>query len=549
MLLKRFHRPSTGPLPRFILIPGLAALSAIGLAPAPVAAQMLVGDGTVTCGADHLVESGDTLSRLAERAYGDPQLYGFIADANWDALGGNIENIAVGMSLAIPCVDTSGEVLSVAQRAEIAESLEEVIAVEGVLTPDELDILFGPVALFPDPVLTPVLVAVTFPLDVVKAGRFVEETEALPDGERASQAADQPWDSSVRELAAGFPDLVNRMNENLDWTEQSGEAVVAQTDGVLDAIQRLRQKAIDNGYLVDNDAQVVEQQGDTIVINPVSPGVVYVPVYDSQVVYTTQVVDYPHYHYGPVYDDDDWDEVIIGGGILLGAAIILDEIFDDDDWDGWGDRDEIDWDRGDITIDRGDIDIDRGDINIGGDGITIGDGDRPQIGDGDRPQIGDGGRVSIGDSDRPQVDRGDLETVREGLSNGDRPAAGTLPANRASISSTASREAARKKIEARKSTGVQPAQLTASRPTTSRPSLAPAQQRVPNRATTSRPTTSRAATVSRPSAQRMPTARAPSRSNTFSRPSGGGRAAAASSRGRASMGARGGGGRGGGGRR
>ena len=306
------------------------------------------------------------------------------------------------------------------EAAEAAASLEAVVIAEGPLTPAELDTLFGPVALFPDQVLTPVLVAVTFPLDVVKAGRFVEGAADLSDQERAAQAADKPWDDSVRELAAGFPDLVTRMSDNIDWTEQAGEAVVAQTDEVLAAIQRLRTKAQENGYLVDNEAQKVEEVNDKIVISPASPGVVYVPTYDAQVVYTTPVVGPPVYHYGYGYGygyvyDDDWDDALVAGGIILGGAVILDEIFDDDDWDGWDSDDDIDWDRGDITIDRGDvdIDIDRGDINIG-------DGDRASIGDGDRPQIGDGDRISIGDSDRTQVDRGDLANI--GDRAGDRPA-------------------------------------------------------------------------------------------------------------------------------
>ena len=173
-----------------------------------------------------------------------------------------------------------------------------MVTAEGLLTPAELETLFGLAALFPDQVLTQVLVAVTFPLDIVKAGRFVEGATALSDQERAAQAADKPWDDSVRELAAGFPDLVTRMSDNIDWTEQAGEAVVAQTDEVLAAIQRLRTKAQENGYLVDNEAQKVEEVNDKIVISPASPGVVYVPTYDSKVVYTTPVVGAPVYHYG-----------------------------------------------------------------------------------------------------------------------------------------------------------------------------------------------------------------------------------------------------------
>ena len=283
---------------RRLLVRSLAVALVAAPVAAPAAAQMLVGDGSVKCGGPYVISSGDTLSRVSERAYGDPMLYGILADANWDALGGDPEHLTVGMSITIPCIDANGKVLTPEEAAEAAASLEAVVIAEGPLTPAELDTLFGPAALFPDQVLTPVLVAVTFPLDVVKAGRFVEGAAALSDQERAAQAADKPWDDSVRELAAGFPDLVTRMSDNIDWTEQAGEAVVAQTDEVLAAIQRLRTKAQENGYLVDNEAQKVEEVNDNIVISPASPGVVYVPTYDSKVVYTTPVVGAPVYHYG-----------------------------------------------------------------------------------------------------------------------------------------------------------------------------------------------------------------------------------------------------------
>ena len=492
------------------------AITLVAGAAAPALAQGLVGDGTVACGQSYTIASGDTLSRVAERAYGDPMLYGILADANWDALGGNPENLNVGASIMIPCIDVDGQPLT----PEAAASLADVVAAEGPLTPEELDTLFGPVALFPDPVLTPVLVASTFPLDVVKAGRFVAASADLSDQDRAAQAADETWDDSVRELAAGFPDLVTRMSDNIDWTEQAGEAVVAQTDAVLEAIQRLRVSAQENGYLVDNEAQTVTEVDDKVVIAPATPGVVYVPTYDTQVVYTTPVVGAPVYHYG--YDDNDWDDALIAGGIILGGAVILDEIFDDDDnWNGWDD--DIDWDGGDITIDRDDIniDIDRDDINIG-------DGDRPQIGDGNRPQIGDGGRVSIGESDRPQIDRAALA---------DRAGAG----DRASISNAASRDVARQKIETRKASGAAPAHL---RPSSPGFSTRPAATNT-RAMTQSRPAAQRANHVSRPSTSRPPSARSPSRSDAFHKPS---RSPSASSnRGRASAGRAGGHGRGGGG--
>lgn len=529
-MLHGFLSPAGRPVRRSAVHSLVCTLLA-GSASAPVSAQVLVGDGSITCGSTHIAVSGDTLSALAERAYGDPLLYGFIADANWDAIGGNPENVAVGMELEVPCVDVSGEILTPEEAAEAAASLEAAVAAEGPLDAAELDTLFGPVALFPDQVLTPVLVASTFPLDVVKAARFVDESEELPDQERADGAADQPWDDSVRELAAGFPDVVTRMSDNIDWTEQAGEAVVVQTEDVLDAIQRLRTQAQENGYLVDNEAQTVEEEGDKIVIAPTDPNVVYVPTYDSKVVYTTPVTGPPVYHYGYGYNDNwyGWDDALITGGIILGGAVILDEIFDDDDWDGWDIDDDIDWDRGDITIDRGDIDIDidRDDINIGD-----GDRDRPSIGNGDRPRIGDGDRMSIGDSDRTQIDRGDIA----GIGVGPRPGAGA----RTPISSGASREVARQKIEARKSSGAGPAEFRPSRAT------APRIETVGSRDVARPRAASPAPQVSRPSANRVPSARTPNRSSAFERPSGGRRASAASSRGRGSMGGRGGGGRGGG---
>lgn len=449
----------------------LAATLVAGTVAAPAGAQALRGDGSITCGGSYVVESGDALSRIAKRAYGDPLLYQLLLDANRAVIGGDPGLISAGMVLAVPCVDITGRTLSAEEAAAAAASIEAVVKVEGPLTAAELETLFGPVALFPDAVLTPVLVATTAPLDVVRAGRFVDEGKGLADKERATLAAEQPWDDSVRELAAGFPDLVTRMSDNIDWTEQAGEAVLAQTDGVLDAIQVLRNKAQENGYLVSNDAQTVETVNDKIRIAPATPGVVYVPTYDGDVIYTTPATTPPVYHHDlhsdVVYvDDDDWDDALITGGIILGGAVILDEIFDDDDWNGW-DGDDIDWDRGDITIDRDnvDIDIDRGDGIAAGDRVPVRDGA------GDR-----------------------IETGLDGAGR------------RESISDAANREVAREKIEGRKNAGVPPAKLGTSRPGSERkPAVTERRQSVA-------PDRPRAQGVQpgRPSGVRQPTRQRPS---------------------------------------
>jgi hypothetical protein len=457
------------------------ALVVAQTAATPILAQA-AGDGTLTCGESYVVQPGDTLSEIAQRAYGMSEMYDRLIDANSDQIS-RADMLSVGMQLLVPCLDDSGAAI----LADIG--IGDAIAAEGPLSAQELDALFGPVALFPDEVLTPILYAVTLPLDIVKAGRFVAESAELSDQDRAAAAAEQPWDESVRELAAGFPDLVTRMSDHIDWTEQAGEAVLVQTDDVLDSIQRLRAQAMDNGYLEDNQAQTVEVVNDTIAIAPAQAGVVYVPTYDYQTVYTTPVAAPAYY-----YDDDDfygdWESALVGGAIFMGSAIILDDIFDDDDWDGiggWDDDDvEIDWDRGDITIER--RDIDRGDRDL-----TIEGGDRVEIGSGDRTTIGNGDRISLG-GDRTQIGAGD-RTIRE-------------------TTDTASREAARQRIETRQEADREVARLPANRPEVNRP-RAETRPAAGNREEVRRPNTERRPTTTRPQQQ----VQRPNRQdNAFDRP-------------------------------
>ena len=96
----------------------------------------------------------------------------------------------------------------------------------------------APIALYPDALLAQVLVAATFPLDVVKADRFLDANKDVPEKERADKAAQEDWDPSIATLAAGFPSVIARMADDVDWTENLGDAVLAQSDDVLDAVQR-----------------------------------------------------------------------------------------------------------------------------------------------------------------------------------------------------------------------------------------------------------------------------------------------------------------------
>src|SRR5579863_4269687 len=151
-------------------------------------------------------------------------------------------------------------------------------------TPDQLQQLVAPIALYPDSLVAQILAASTFPEQVVEADRWVQ---AHPDlkGDALGQAADQqPWDPSVKALTA-FPSVLGNMDKNLSWTSSLGDAYYNQQPEVMDAVQVMRQRAQAAGNLKTTPQQTVTAQGQTIVIEPASPEVVYVPAYDPWLVY------------------------------------------------------------------------------------------------------------------------------------------------------------------------------------------------------------------------------------------------------------------------
>jgi hypothetical protein len=151
-------------------------------------------------------------------------------------------------------------------------------------TQAELDQMLAPVALYPDSLLSQVLMAATYPLEVVEAARWSRANPGLLGDEALRAAADREWDPSVKSLLA-FPHLLARMDEKLDWTRQLGEAFLAQEGDVMDAVQRLRQKAKAEGHLQPDERVRVVEDGSTVVIEYADPRVVYVPYYDPWVVY------------------------------------------------------------------------------------------------------------------------------------------------------------------------------------------------------------------------------------------------------------------------
>lgn len=159
-----------------------------------------------------------------------------------------------------------------------------VLADDDALSQAELDQMLAPVALYPDTVLTHVLIAATYPLEVVQASRWVKANPGVTGEDAVRAVESKSWDPSVKALVA-FPQLLERLSNDLDWTEQLGEAFLADETQVLASIQTLRQKAYANGSLHDNQQIVVEREREVIVIEPARKEVVYVPVYDTRVVY------------------------------------------------------------------------------------------------------------------------------------------------------------------------------------------------------------------------------------------------------------------------
>ncbi len=173
-------------------------------------------------------------------------------------------------------------------------------------TPEQLQQLVAPIALYPDSLVAQILAASTFPEQVVEADRWVQ---AHPDlkGDALGHAVDQqPWDPSVKALTA-FPSVLGNMDKNLSWTSSLGDAYYNQQPEVMDAIQVMRLRAQQAGTLKTTPQQTVETQGSTIVIQPAAPEVVYVPAYDPGVVYGDPIVAWPGwYPYPGVWYDDPY---------------------------------------------------------------------------------------------------------------------------------------------------------------------------------------------------------------------------------------------------
>src|SRR5690349_1896978 len=190
-----------------------------------------------------------------------------------------------------------------------------------LLKPEQLEAIVAPIALYPDALLANMLAAATYPLEVVEADRFVKDKKELKGDALKAEVDKKGWDDSVKALTA-TPSVLDMMSDKLDWTKSLGDAMLAQQADLMDAIQRLREKARANNKLSSTKQQkgTVKQQESkqVIVIEQTDPNAMYVPYYEPATVYGEWPYEaYPPYYFGyPSYIGAG----VVAAGIAFGTA-------------------------------------------------------------------------------------------------------------------------------------------------------------------------------------------------------------------------------------
>jgi hypothetical protein len=205
----------------------------------------------------------------------------------WEGLAhGRLSFPARALVVAIGCANLVAQAQETPPAETAAEqpTTAEVPAATDLLAPEQLDILVAPVALYPDPLLVLILQGSTFPVDVVAAHRFLGKLPEQPELQ-----PDPDWDSSIVGLL-NYPDVVAQMDDELDWTEALGEAVLNQLEDVQGSIQQVRLQAYMAGMLVTDEHQVVTGSPDLIIVLPADETQIFVPTYDPAAVLSAEPV-------------------------------------------------------------------------------------------------------------------------------------------------------------------------------------------------------------------------------------------------------------------
>jgi len=192
-------------------------------------------------------------------------------------------------------------------------------AEQTVFKQEELDQILAPIALYPDPLISQILMASTYPLEVIQADRWAKQNAKLKGDALTKALEQQNWDPSVKSLV-NFSQVLTMMSEKLDWTQKLGDAFLADQKVVLDTIQKLRAKAQESGNLKTTQEQTVIVEEKIIKIEPANPQVIYVPSYNPTVVYGAWPYPAypPYYYYPPGYVATSM--FAFGAGVAMGAA-------------------------------------------------------------------------------------------------------------------------------------------------------------------------------------------------------------------------------------
>ncbi|MGH7354642.1 MAG: DUF3300 domain-containing protein, partial [Candidatus Rokuibacteriota bacterium] len=261
-----------------------------------------------------------------------------------------------GASMTILVTDRRARVLALLLIVAVALPVETVAQLSAspgappaaVFKPEELEQVAAPIALYPDPLVAQILMASTYPLEVVQAARFAKDNASLKGDALNAALKNQSWDDSVKSLVS-FPQVLTMMSEKLDWTQKLGDAFLADQKGLLDGIQRLRAKAQASGNLKSTPEQTVtvesaptqtvtvqQAPAQIITIQPTNPQVVYAPTYDPAVAYGPW--PYPAYPPYPPYYPPGYVAgtalLSFGIGMAVGGAL-------------WGD---CDWNNGHADV-------------------------------------------------------------------------------------------------------------------------------------------------------------------------------------------------------
>jgi len=240
------------------------------------------------------------------------------------------------------CIGADGEVLLTDSPCPAGTETAAVtpaapassVTVQKMFDQEELDRLLAPIALYPDALLAQILMASTYPLEVVEAARWVRAHPDLKGDPLQAAIQEQTWDPSVKGLVM-VPQVLTMMDEKLDWTEKLGDAFLSQQQAVMDTVQNLRAKAQAAGHLTSTPQQTVTTEGEAIRVEPANPEVIYVPVYDPWLVYGPWWWPGPPYYWYPPGYFVPGPILYFGLGWYVGPAI-------------WG---HCDWRHRRVTID------------------------------------------------------------------------------------------------------------------------------------------------------------------------------------------------------